>query len=206
MIFILENDIYGFEKNYRRNLINSISGFKSLNLIGTKNEKGSENLALFSQVIHIGAMPPLIGVLFRPNAMNSKRHTLNNIEKTGYYTLNHVNSKIYQQAHQTSAKYPEGISEFECCNLTPEYILDFYAPFVKESHIKIGLEFVEKYIININQTELVIGKIKHIIITNENAIEEDGQVKLELSDSLTVCGLNSYYTAELIEKMPYAKV
>lgn len=205
MKIISETEIFNLEKNYRRNLINCVSGYKSLNLIGSKNKNGIENLALFSQVIHIGAMPPLIGVLFRPDSNRGKRHTLSNIEETGAFTLNHVNSKIYKQAHQTSARYAEEISEFEVCNLTPVYLENFYAPFVKESNVKIALEYLEKILININGTELVIGKIKHIIVSDNKAIKHDGQVDLKILDTVTVCGLNSYYTTELIEQLPYAK-
>lgn len=40
-----ENAIAAFERRYRANFINSLGGFKSLVLIGTKNRDGSENRA-----------------------------------------------------------------------------------------------------------------------------------------------------------------
>ncbi|HBF47730.1 MAG TPA: flavin oxidoreductase, partial [Shewanella frigidimarina] len=41
------------------------------------------------------------------------RHTFENIMQTGLYTINHVNQSIYEQAHQTSARYDKDESEFE---------------------------------------------------------------------------------------------
>ena len=62
------------DASYRRNLINCLPGYKPLQLIATQNAAGTTNLALFSQIIHLGAAPPLIGVLFRPHTV--KRDTL----------------------------------------------------------------------------------------------------------------------------------
>ena len=83
-------------------LINSLGGFKSVNLIGTESKDKQTNLAIFSSIFHIGANPPLIALLFRPSP--PERDTLTNILETGYYTINHINESIYKQAHQTSAR------------------------------------------------------------------------------------------------------
>ena len=50
----------------RLNLINSLSGIKPANLIGTINEDGTENLAIFSSVVHLGSNPALFGFVLRP--------------------------------------------------------------------------------------------------------------------------------------------
>jgi flavin reductase (DIM6/NTAB) family NADH-FMN oxidoreductase RutF len=72
MIFTKEN-ILNFEKNFRTKFINSLSGFKSANLIGTISKTGKTNLAIFNSVIHVGANPSLIGLLIRPASV--PRHT-----------------------------------------------------------------------------------------------------------------------------------
>lgn len=121
------------EKHERAHLINSLGGFKSLALVGTSDSKGNTNLAVFSSVFHVGANPPLIGLIFRPSP--PERNTYSNIIETGFYTINHVNETIYKQAHQTSARYDKEISEFEITGLTPEYKDAFFAPYVAESNI-----------------------------------------------------------------------
>lgn len=98
---------------FRRDLINPFYGYKSLNLIGTMDKEVKTNLSPFSQVFHIGATPPLVGILFRPNTV--QRHTLENIIQTGYFTLNHVTEEFFRQAHQTAARYEE--SEFEATGI-----------------------------------------------------------------------------------------
>lgn len=59
MLMHLDNYQIGtLEDRKRIALINSLSGFKSLNLIGTINNQGQTNLAIFNSVVHIGANPP----------------------------------------------------------------------------------------------------------------------------------------------------
>ena len=196
------DEIMELPSRYRANLINKVSGFKSANLIGTQSKNGQTNLAIFNSVMHIGANPPYLGFILRPTTV--QRHTYENIKETGVYTINQVTTKIHQQAHQTSAKYERAISEFEAVGLTEFYQDDFHAPFVAESHIKIGLSFQEEQLIQCNDTRLVIGKIEHLILP-EAAILEDGDVALEQIDTATVAGLYNYYKPEHIGKYGYIK-
>ncbi|MCC5943530.1 MAG: flavin reductase [Bernardetiaceae bacterium] len=195
-------DFENLDSRYRATLINSITGFKSLNLVGTQDEKGQENLAIFSQVVHLGASPPLIGMIIRPDV--SPRHTLENIIAHKFYTLNHVNSHIFKQAHQTAARYDREISEFEVTGLTSQHIAGFDAPFVGEANIQIGLEFAEKMDIQINNTSLIIGHIR-LLRLRENYIKKDGFVDLEQAGTITCAGLDSYHSTKKIARLSYAK-
>lgn len=125
---ISNSEFSSMEKLYRINLINSITGFKSVCLIGTKNKLNQTNLSIISSLVHIGSSPALFGIIIRPGVV--ERHTLENILDTKCYTINHINESIYKQAHQTSARYPREISEFDATGLITEYKNDFYAPFV----------------------------------------------------------------------------
>lgn len=193
-------EILNFQKPYRTNLINCLAGFKSLNLIGTISTEGHPNLALYSQVIHVGANPPLQGVLFRPAVV--PRHTLENIYDTRQFTLNHVHESFYQKAHWTSARWDE--NEFSAVGLTEEYLDGYKAPFVKESRIKSLLEFQERHVIQTNQTTLVVGKVKELVIDDE-LMGEDGFIDLEKARTLTVSGLDKYHRTESIGRLSYAK-
>jgi len=195
-------EIENLEQRYRGNFINSIEGFKALNLVGTINENGITNLAPFNSIFHIGANPPLIGMVSRPDSVD--RHTLANIRETGKYTLNHVNESIYKQAHQTSARYDNGISEFKEVGLTEQYIDGIPVPFVKESRIKIGLELREIKPIELNGTYIIIGEIVYIELES-NQISEDGFIDIQQHGSITVVGLDAYYKTTLLERLPYAK-
>jgi flavin reductase (DIM6/NTAB) family NADH-FMN oxidoreductase RutF len=190
------------EKQYRVHLINSLGGFKSVVLVGTADSQRNTNLAIFSSVFHIGANPPLMGLVFRPTP--PERDTYNNILNTGFYTLNHLNESILTQAHQTSARYDKDISEFDATGLTAEFKSDFFAPFVAESHIQIGLAFREKIDITINNTTLIIGEIVQLFVP-ENAIQPDGFLDLEQANTLTCSGLDSYHKTVQLDRLSYAK-
>lgn len=200
MAFFNAEDIRRAESEFPRNLINSVTGFKSVSLIGTANHSGKTNLSIFSQIIHLGAHPPLMGILFRPHTV--VRHTLENILATGVFTINHFTEDIYREAHHTSARWED--SEFEACGFEPEYIDSFAAPFVKNSAIQIGLRFEEKHDFKINGTHLAIGSIQHLNIPDK-AIGKDGFVDLESLKVVTCSGLDSYHTTQKLSRLSYAK-
>jgi flavin reductase (DIM6/NTAB) family NADH-FMN oxidoreductase RutF len=133
-------DIEKMDRQYRTNLLNALSGYKGAHLVGTVDQEGHTNLALFNSVVHIGSNPPLLGFILRPTTVS--RHTYQNIKETGYYTINHALIDHFEQAHQTSAKYPEDTSEFEACGFMPFYGDLHPAPYVDDCLTNIGLEFV----------------------------------------------------------------
>ena len=199
---ISSTEIMDMEKQERVHFINSLGGFKSVSLLGTTNNRGQTNLAIFSSIFHIGANPPLIAVVFRPSP--PERDTLRNILETGFFTINHINENIYKQAHQTSARYDPDISEFDEVNLTPEYKKNFKAPFVKESNIQLGIEFKEKIEININNTTMIIGEIKEVYFP-QNCLCKDGFLDLEKANTVTCSGLDSYHKTIKLDRLSYAK-
>ncbi|MDO7545029.1 MAG: flavin reductase family protein, partial [Flavobacteriaceae bacterium] len=79
------SDLEELPSRYRANLINSCTGYKSLNLIGTQDSDGNKNLAVFNSIIHLGSNPALIGFTFRP--LTVQRDTYKNIQETGVFTV-----------------------------------------------------------------------------------------------------------------------
>lgn len=196
------SDIAALEQRYRATFINSIGGFKSLTLIGTRNGDGQTNLALFNSFFHVGANPPLFGFIVRPDSVD--RHTLSNILDTKVFTVNHVREEFYKAAHQTSARYPRDVSEFEAAGLTEEYVPGYYAPFVAESAIKIGAAFRQKIDIALNNTIMIVAEIKYISIP-EDIVMPDGFADIEKAGTITSAGLDSYHRTERIARLSYAK-
>lgn len=200
--YITSKALNAMEKQFRVHLINSLGGFKSVSLVGTADQNRNPNLAIFSSFFHVGANPPLVGLIFRPSP--PERDTLRNIIETGFYTINHINEKIYEQAHQTSARYEKDISEFDVTGLNAEYKNDFFAPFVAESKVQLGIEFKEKLEISINNTTLIIGKIVQIYVP-ENCVYDDGFIDLEKANTITCSGLDSYHKTIQLDRLSYAK-
>ena len=191
-MYFLKKDIQSLESTYRINIINSITGIKPANLIGTIAKNNITNLAIFSSVVHIGSNPALIGMFSRP-VEKVVRNTLTNILSTKMYTINHVHEKYYKNAHKTSVKYSQEESEFDKCNFNEEYLYNFKVPFVKESNIKIGMKYIDHIDINLNNTVLIIGEVQNITI-DDSIVSDNGYLNLENAKSVGISGCNSYYS------------
>ena len=190
------------DQRFRTQLINSMPGVKALNLVGTRDAESRENLAIFNSIFHVGANPPYLGMVIRPDSVD--RHTWQNIQATGSYTLNAVGADFYAKAHQTSARYDNQTSEFDAVGLNPEYRDGVIAPFVAESAIKIGLELQEFQRVECNGTLVVIGKVVYVEI-NQALITEDGSVDLVKAQSVGSIGLDGYVDLSWIDRLSYAK-
>ncbi len=193
-------DIHSMEQRYRANFINSLGGFKSVVLVGTRDMEAHKNLAILNSFFHIGASPPLCGLIFRPDKV--PRHTLDNILAIGQYTINHLTQQIIPQAHQTSARYDRSISEFDATGLTPEFREGNAAPFVGESRISFGVSFVQRIDLVINGTVLVIGTIDMAYLPND-CIQSDGFIDLATAGTIAGSGLDSYHQTHSLGRQPY---
>ena len=202
MKYFDSNAIKNFKKVYRLNMINSITGYKSANMIGSRSNSGNENLAIFSSVTHLGSNPPLLSFTLRPNTV--PRHTYKNFRENKVFTVNHVTLYQIEDAHHTSAKYDEEISEFNQTALRPEYKNDFYAPFVKGSPVQLGCRYLNEYDIIENGCVLIVAAIEHIFIENQ-LLKDDGWVKLEDGDVMTINGLDGYALPKLQKRLDYAR-
>ncbi len=194
--------ILTLEKRYRANLINGILGYKSANLIATRHENGTPNVAIFNSTIHIGATPPLIGFVMRP--LSVPRQTYENIKRVGFYTINQVHADFIWEAHQTSAKYPENISEFEEVGLKITHSESFSVPYVAQSQIRMGLKFVEELPIQSNGTILIIGEVQELFYP-ENIVSEDGTPDLNRTHTVAVTGLDTYHLPTKLKQFSYAR-
>lgn len=196
------DELNNWSNRKRAHFFNTLSGFKPVHLMGTISPNGVKNLALFSQVIHIGATPAMLGVLFRPATV--PRHSLNNIRETGHFTLNHVTEKIIQKAHQTAAKYPEETDEFEAVGLTPKKSNVHSAPYVLESPVQIGLALQEEILIHANQTLLIIGKVTELSYPEE-ILRADGYLDLASKNTVACTGLDAYHLPTKLARLSYAE-
>ena len=194
--------IKGWERFYRANFINSITGFKPVSLIATVNAGGQPNLGIFSSIVHIGSDPALVGYINRP--LSAAPHTIANIKATGVYTINHIQADFADKAHQSSAKYAEDVNEFDQVGLTAEFKAGIIAPFVMESPVQYAMELVEIVPITHNNTFLVIGAVTDVFIM-ENLLQPDGFAELTKGNAIASNGADSYYTLTPLARFSYAK-
>lgn len=202
MHYFQVNNLEEMSKIYRLNLINSVTGYKSAHLIGTSSNKGNDNLAVFSSVIHLGSDPALIGFILRPTTV--PRNTYTNLKETGVFTLNAIQKNTIEDAHHTSAKYPVEVSEFDQTQFEVERKPSWVAPYVKGAPIQMGCRYLNEYLIHENDTILIVGKIEHLYISKPLLLE-DGWVQLDKGDIVSINGLDGYALPQLLERFPYAR-
>lgn len=202
MLHFDKQDLKKLDKIYRLNLINSCTGYKSANLIGTRSAQGKDNLAVFSSVTHLGSNPALLGFIIRPTSVI--RHTYQNIKETGVFTVNHISSKMIAAAHQTSAKYDAETSEFDAVGIEKEELHGLKVPFVKDAPVQLFCRYANEYTIAENNTIHLIAHIEKIYV-DEGLLQADGWLKLEEGKVVTVNGLDAYALPGLIDRFAYAR-
>lgn len=195
-------DIYRLDKIFRINLINSCSGFKSANLLGSISKEGIPNVAVFSSVTHLGSKPPTLGFILRPTTV--PRNTYKNLKELGYFTINHIWEDIVEDAHHTSAKYDEEISEFDVTNLEEEYKGEFKAPFVKHAPVQMSMKFIEEIDIPSNNVKLIVAQIQELYI-DEKLLKEDGLINLSEGNIATINGLDTYAIPKFKTQLGYQR-
>ena len=196
------DQINNLEKIKKINLINSCSGYKSANLIGTISKEGITNVAVFSSVTHLGSNPPTLGFILRPTTV--PRDTYKNILESGVFTINHIFENIIEDAHHTSAKYEEVISEFDITGLEDEYYNDCIAPFVKGSPVQMEMKFIEEYHIKSNNVIHIIAEIKNLYV-KDDILNEDGFLDLAKGKVAAVNGLDAYAIADNNTRFNYQR-
>ena len=202
MAFFNFNQIQGLNKIYKINLINSCSGFKSANLLGSISEEGIANVAVFSSVTHLGSNPPTLGFILRPTTV--PRDTYKNIKDAGIFTINHIYEDIIEDAHHTSAKYPKNVSEFDVTSLEEEYKGNFKAPFVKGSPVQMSMKFVEEVYISSNDVMLIVAQIQELYIHDE-LLQDDGLINLSKGNIATINGLDTYAIPKFKKQLSYQR-
>ncbi len=201
-------DIDALERFYRTALVNSLFGGKALVLVGTQNTEGSCNLAPFNSLVHVGANPPLVGLVFRP-LTERVGQTWRNLEATGACTLNAVHGGMIKAAHACSAKFPPNVSEFHATGLT---VLRssapsgeaFPAPFVAESRVRVACKLLESHAIRANGTRFAVLAVQSIVLP-EDALGADGFVDPSVTGSLSAAGLDAYGQLGPLTRLPYAQ-
>jgi len=196
------DQINDLEKIKKINLINSCSGYKSANLIGTISKEGITNVAVFSSVTHLGSNPPTLGFILRPTTV--PRDTYKNILESGIFTINHIFEDIIEDAHHTSAKYEEVISEFDITGLEDEYYNDCIAPFVKGSPVQMEMKFIEEYHIKSNNVIHIIAEIKNLYV-KDDILNEDGFLDLAKGKVAAINGLDAYAIADNNTRFNYQR-
>lgn len=199
---IVKDEWQNWAKVPRLNFVNSLTGYKSANLIATKSKNGIENAAVFSSITHLGSDPALLGFILRPTTV--PRHTYQNIKDSRYFSVNHITEHMISDAHHTSASYDEGTSEFEKTQLETDYKEGIEVPFVKNSPVQLLCKYVNEYEIVENGCIHLIASIEAVFV-EEELLHNDKWVQLDKGNIVSINGLDGYAQTQLIDRFAYAR-
>ena len=194
--------IASMSKVPRLNLINSVTGYKSANLIGTVSSDKILNVAVISSVTHLGSNPPMLGFMIRPMP-TAPKDTYKNIKENHYFTVNSITKTMIADAHHTSANYQPGISEFEKTNLEAEFLDFLNVPFVKGSPVQLLCKYLNEYPILENGCIHLIASIEKVYVKDE-LLQDDFSVQLDLGEIVAINGIDGYALPQLINRFEYA--
>ena len=99
-------------------ILTGIVAPRPIAFISTLSPTGVNNLAPFSFFNAVSANPPTLVVSIGRYVDNKPKDTLFNIESTGEFVVNVVNSDIVEAMNLTAAEFPPDIDEFEIAGLT----------------------------------------------------------------------------------------
>ncbi len=99
--------------------------------IGTISESGVHNLAPYSFFNVVAMHPPTF--VIAPVTIGGRKDTLNNIEKTGVFTVNVVSEETVEAMNATAATLPPDVDEFAHTGLTAVTAETSDAPMVGEA-------------------------------------------------------------------------
>ena len=200
MIYTLD-DISKWDRRYRAHCLNTLHGPKTAALLATRSSQGVSNLAVMNSIVHVGANPPMIGMIFRP--LTVERHSYTNIMETGRFSLNLIHEGILDKAHQCSAKYAAEVSEFNAVGLTESFELDSEIPTVLECPIQILLQKEEQHPLK-NDCIFMVSSVLAIRVPG-NKISDQGHVDHESLHTIGVLGLDHYFTIDKTIQKEYAQ-
>lgn len=132
--------------------------------VGSRSEDGVNNLAPFSFFNVVSVSPPM--VMFCPIGQpDMRKDTLENVQATGFYTVNIVSEAVAEQMNMTSGSVPAEIDEFDLAGLTAVEGDLVPAPRVGEAPVSLECELVE--VIPVGNGRMVIGEVKVFHVEEE---------------------------------------
>jgi flavin reductase (DIM6/NTAB) family NADH-FMN oxidoreductase RutF len=165
-------------------------------LTSTLSADGAPNLAPFSYFMAGGANPLSVVISPTSDRDGKPKHTLRNIEATGEYVINVVTHAMREQVNVASAEYPDGVSEWQKCGLTPAPAARVRPARVLESPLAIECRLfqVVPHGRGPQSANYVIGEVVYIHVAR--AIMPEGVIDARLVDYISRMGADWYARTE----------
>lgn len=149
-------------------------------MVSTVGENGIFNVAPLSSISIASVMPPLLSfsISTRRRKAGQKKDTLRNIEFTEEFVVNvPVTESMAAAMNKSGAEYPQDVSEFSECGLTPINSDCIKAPRVAEAPVSFECRLVK--ILEFGElpsiSSLVIGEVIRVHI--DDAFYANGEIQ-----------------------------
>ncbi len=172
-------------------------GPRPIAFASTIDEQGRANVAPFSFFNVFSSNPPIL--IFSPARRgrdNTTKHTLENVKKTKECVINIATWDLVEQVSLASTEYPEGVSEFVKCGLTP-VASDLIKSFrVKESPVQIECKVNDVMALGENggAGNLIICEVLRMHI-DKRILDDDGRISPQKIDLVARMGGHWYTRA-----------
>ena len=200
--FLNHEQILGLERRFQTALINSLSGIRT-SFIGITGEHGQWNASTLSNITHVGANPPQISVLFRPQS--AKKHTLKNYREFGTITLVCMPFHKFETVHRVSVNAPKDVFELALLGEQVQKLEGWQHPIPNDFLYAIEVNLVEEFTLG-NQCIYTVGSIHQLRWSKNVRVNKNGQVIFQQSPTLAI-GLQQYTSIDTESKhLPYPSV
>ena len=190
----------GLQRRERTGLINAISGIRTV-FLAISGTQGNWNAGVFTNVIHVGANPACMSILFRPD--NGNRHSYTNYKTSKRITLVSLPEEEMQRLHDCSASYDEGVFEWEHLGGRCENIDGWTHPIPTAALWAVELEFDESFKLK-NDCIYTVGRVQHVGLGN--ALYREDRTLHFNTPPLLALGLQHYFIPESVAHLPFPEV
>lgn len=191
-------ELAGLPDRYRAALLNGTSGLRTA-FLGISGHDGQWNAGVFSNVTHVGANPPQMSVLFRPD--NGRRHTLEAYKEQGKLTLCALPSEETERLHYCAADFPSGTFEWEALGGSTVHLKGWAHPVPTSALYAVELDWVEAFELN-NRCLYTVGAITRVGLSDAVRMNDQGHLIYEKSPAVA-SGLNTYFSVEQSQFFPF---
>ena len=130
-------------------------------LVSTRSENGVANCAPYSWFNAICEDPPLVVISFGPRTDGNKKHSLDNILRTGEFVVNLVDEGIANGMHIASEEVAETVSEFVEAGFTEAASSVVSHPRIAEAPVSFECRLFKRVEIG-PARDIILGEVLHV--------------------------------------------
>jgi flavin reductase (DIM6/NTAB) family NADH-FMN oxidoreductase RutF len=165
---------------------------RPISWLSTRSVAGVDNLAPFS-LFNIACLdPPLVSISHSRLPDGGRKHTTRNVLDTGEFVHNLVTVDFGERMHQTSANFPEAVSEFDAVGIERAEAVTVDAPRVADALVAFECSLHDS--LELGTHTLLLGRVDYVHI--DESVTTDGKIDIEKLEIVGRLTAGKYTTTE----------